>query len=144
MLRRLARLWIPLLIVASVAIGTFVVIRLHGLFGSNDATTREGAGILNDAKPFRPKRVTYEVFGPPGAIATINYLDLSADPQSVKQVALPWVLTLTTTSPATSPSLLAQGTDNTIGCRITVDGQVKDEKTSNGVNAFTFCTVKSA
>ena len=78
------------------------------------------------------------------SVATINYLDLSANPQSIKQVPLPWTLTLTTTSPATSPILLAQGNTGTIGCRITVDGKVKDEKSAGGVDAFTFCQVKSA
>jgi hypothetical protein len=88
--------------------------------------------------------VTYEVFGPAGADATINYLDLSSNPQSLKQVPLPWSLTLTTTSPAITPILLAQGNAETIGCRIIVDGKVKDEKSAGGVDAFTFCQVKSA
>jgi hypothetical protein len=33
---------------------------------------------------------------------------------------------------------------DTITCRITVDGVVKDERTIDGVNAQTFCLVKSA
>jgi Mycobacterium membrane protein len=144
MLKTLRRFWLPLLVLVAIAIGGFVVFRMHGIFGSDNEITREGSGILNDAAPFNPKRVTYEVFGPPGTVATINYLDLSANPQSVKQVPLPWALTLTTTSPATSPILLAQGNAETIGCRITVDGKVKDEKYADGVDAFTFCQVKSA
>lgn len=39
---------------------------------------------------------------------------------------------------------MAQGNGDTIGCRIIVDGVVKDERISNGVNAQTFCLVKSA
>jgi hypothetical protein len=138
------RAWLPLLVLLAVALGVFVIDRLHGIFGSDNETVREGSGIANDAKPFNPKRVTYEVFGPQGATATINYLDLSANPQSIKQVPLPWTLTLTTTSPATSPILLAQGNGETISCRITVDGDVKDAKSADGVDAFTFCQVKSA
>ncbi|MGH3630043.1 MAG: MmpS family transport accessory protein [Mycobacterium sp.] len=144
MLKTVSRFWLPLLVLVAVAIGGFVIDRMHGVFGSNNEITREGSGIANDAKPFNPKRVTYEVFGPAGAVATINYLDLSANPQSLKQVPLPWSLTLTTTSPATSPILLAQGNAETIGCRITVDGKVKDQKSADGVDAFTFCQVKSA
>ncbi|MEZ0362779.1 MmpS family transport accessory protein [Mycobacterium sp. pUA109] len=144
MIAAIRRSWLPLLALLAVAVGGFVVFRLHGVFGSTDQTRREGSGILNDAKPFNPKRVTYEVFGPAGAVATINYLDLSANPQSLKDAPLPWSLTLTTTAPATSPNLIAQGDAETIGCRITVDGEVKDEKTSHGVDAFTFCLVKSA
>lgn len=144
MLNRVKRYWLPLLVLVAITLGGFVVYRMHGIFGSDNEVTREGSGIARDAAPFNPKRVTYEVFGPPGAIATINYLDLSANPQSLKHVPLPWTLTLTTTSPATSPILLAQGNAATIGCRITVDGKVKDEKSTDGVDAFTFCQVKSA
>ena len=88
--------------------------------------------------------LTYEIFGPPGAVATINYLDLDAQPQIARDVPLPWSLTLTTTAPAASANIVAQGDTDTIGCRITVNGELKDEKTSTGVNAQTFCLVKSA
>lgn len=144
MLRTISRAWLPLLMVAAVAFGAFVVLRLHGMFGSDNHTTREGSGILNDAAPFNPKTVTYEVFGPAGATATINYLDLSSNPQSRKNASLPWSVTLTTTSPSVGPNLLAQADAESVGCRITVDGKVKDERTSHGVDAFTFCIVKSA
>ncbi|MGB7143868.1 MmpS family transport accessory protein [Mycobacterium sp.] len=144
MLRGVTRFWLPLVVLVAVAIGGFVVYRMHGIFGSNNEITREGSGIAKDPKPFNPKRVTYEVFGSVGATATINYLDLSANPQSLKQVTLPWALTLTTTAPAATPILLAQGNAETIGCRITIDGKVKDEKSTQGVDAFTFCQVKSA
>jgi len=144
MLKMIRRQWLPLLVLLMVVIGGFVIICMHGIFGSDTQITREGSGINSDAKPFNPKQVTYEVFGPAGAVATINYLDLSANPQSVKGASLPWLLTLTTTAPATSPILLAQGNADSIGCRITVDGKVKDEKSATGVDAFTFCQVKSA
>jgi hypothetical protein len=39
---------------------------------------------------------------------------------------------------------MAQGNGDQIGCRITVDGTVRDEKSSDGHNAQTFCLVKSA
>ena len=79
MLKRLGKSWLPLLVLVAVAIGVFVVFRLHGVFGSDNEITREGSGIANDAAPFNPKRVIYEVFGPAGAVATINYLDLSTE-----------------------------------------------------------------
>ena len=74
----------------------------------------------------------------------VNYLDLSGIPQRTGSVALPWSLTLTTTDPAASPNILAQGDGDSIGCRITVDDVVKEERTATGVNAETFCLVKSA
>jgi hypothetical protein len=130
-------------LVIVVVIAAFVVVRLHGVFGKTE-TTRPGSGINTDPKPFNPKTVTYEIFGPPGTVATINYLDLNAQPQEVKDTTLPWSITLTTTAPAASANIVAQGDGNTMGCRITVNGEVKDEQTSNGVNAQTFCLVKSA
>ena len=137
------RFWVPLLIVAVVLLGVFMVDRLRGVFGKTELT-RPGAGLVNDPEPFNPKEVRYEIFGEPGATATINYLDLDAQPQKAENVLLPWSLTLTTTAPAASANIVAQGDGDSISCRITVDGVVKDEKTTTGLNAQTFCLVKSA
>jgi MmpS family membrane protein len=142
-LKLLTRLWIPLLILAVVLIAVFMVDRLRGVFGKTELT-RPGAGLVNDPEPFNPKEVKYEIFGQPGATATINYLDLDAQPRKAENVALPWSLTLTTTAPAASANIVAQGDGDSISCRITVDGVVKDEKTTDGLNAQTFCLVKSA
>ncbi|HKV18258.1 MAG TPA: MmpS family transport accessory protein [Mycobacterium sp.] len=143
MLRVLRRFWVPLLIVAVVLLAIFMVDRLRGVFGKTELT-RPGAGLVNDPEPFNPKQVRYEIFGQPGATATINYLDLDAQPQKAENVPLPWSLTLTTTAPAASANIVAQGDGDSISCRITVDGVVKDEKTTDGLNAQTFCLVKSA
>jgi hypothetical protein len=143
MVKAIRRVWIPLVILIVVAVATFGVFRLHGVFGKTELT-RPGSGLANDTKPFNPKQVTYQIFGPEGAVATINYLDLDAQPQIARDVTLPWSLTLTTTAPAASANIVAQGDTDTIGCRIMVNGELKDEKTSTGVNAQTFCLVKSA
>jgi hypothetical protein len=140
----LKRAWMPLLIVVVIAIAGLTVYRVRGVFGSDNETIRAGAGLANDAKPFNPKRVTYEIFGPVGAVATINYLDLNTQPQEVKDTTLPWSITLTTTAPASNANIVAQGDSDTIGCRIIVDDVVKDQKSSDGANAETFCLVKSA
>ena len=121
----LKRAWIPLLIVVVVTIAGFTVQRVRGVFGSDNETTSAGAGLANDAKPFNPKRVTYEIFGPEGAVATINYLDLKATPQKVTNAPLPWSITLTTTAPSASANIVAQGDGDSIGCRVTVNDEVK-------------------
>lgn len=141
-MRLLRKVWLPLVIIIVVAIAAFSVYRLHGVFGKTE-TTRAGSGLANDAAPFNPKSVVYEIMGPPGAVATVNYLNLDAEPQIARDVTLPWTLTLTTTAPAAAANIVAQGDSDTIGCRITVDGVVKDERWSNGVSAQTFCIVKS-
>jgi hypothetical protein len=140
--RGLRRAWMALVILLVVLVGAFAVDRLHGIFGKSELT-RPGSGLANDPVPFNPKTVVYEIFGPPGTVATINYLDLDAQPQIARDVTLPWTLELSTTAPAAAANIVAQGDSDTIGCRITVDGVIKDQKTSTGVNAQTFCIVKS-
>jgi len=137
----LRRAWLPILVVASVALGGVAITHFRSVFGSNPVVVTQKSS--DSAADFNPKRVTYEVFGS-GATAVINYLDLDGKPQRVADAGLQWTLQLTTTSPSASPNLLAQGDGHTISCRITVDDEIKDERTTTGVNAATFCLVKSA
>jgi flagellar basal body-associated protein FliL len=131
-----------LVAVAVVAVAGFGVYRLHGIFGAHHKTSAEG-GISNEIIPFNPKHVILEVFGAPGTVATINYLDVNAQPQRADNAALPWRYEITTTLPAVVANVVAQGNGNSIGCRITINGEVKDERTVNEVNAYTFCLDKS-
>ena len=93
---------------------------------------------------YNPKRVLFEVFGSPGATATINYLDEHAQPQRVDDVPLPWSHTLTTDDPTLFADLRAQGDSAPITCRITVNGIVKDERSASNVNGYIACLDKSA
>lgn len=142
-IRVLERAWIPLVIVVVMGLGGFTVWRIHGIFGSEKRPAYSDSAS-DDTKPFNPKRLTYEVFGPPGTVADISYFDVDADPRRVDGAQLPWSLNFTTTSPAVMGNIVAQGNSNTIGCRIVVDGVVKAEKISHEVNAFTFCVLKGA
>jgi hypothetical protein len=142
MTRLLGRAWLPVVVVVVVAVAGFSVDRIRTFFGAHSTTT--AAGVSSGITPFNPKVVTYEIFGPPGTVAGINYLDLNAQPQQVVSAALPWSLTLSTTAPSAFANIVAQGDSDTIGCRIIVDGQIKAENSSNEVNAQTFCLVKSA
>lgn len=143
MIRQLRRAWLPLLIAVVVAVAGFTVHRVRSYFGSEPVMVVPDT-FADQPESFDPKVVKYEVFGVPGAVADINYLDLKIEPQRVEGATLPWELTLSTSEPSAFPNVVAQGNGDTIGCRITVDGEVKDEKISNGVNAQTFCLVKSA
>jgi hypothetical protein len=141
-MKLLKQVWLPLLIVVVVVLGTLTVLRLRTYFGgenSNLISTK-----IDDTKPYDPKVVTYEVFGEPGATADISYLDLDSRPQLVDAATLPWSLTMSTTLSAVSPNLYAQGKGSTLGCRITIDNELKDERTATGASALTFCLVKSA
>ena len=135
--------WIPLVVVILVAVGGFAVYRLHGVFGVRGATSAIGTRA-DDIKPFNPKQVTLEVFGPVGSVADINYLDVDAAPQRVDGMRLPWAYSVATTAPAVSVNVVAQGDGENIGCRITVNGDVKAQRTVAGIHPQTFCLVKSA
>ncbi|WP_188112939.1 MmpS family protein [Mycobacterium simiae] len=135
--------WMLLVAVMVVTAAGFSVYRLHGIFGSHNDTSAP-SGISNEIIPFNPKQVVLEVFGAPGTLATINYLDVNAQPQRVDDVTLPWSFTITTTQPAVFANVVAQGNSPSIGCRITVNGVVKDERTVHEVNAYTYCLDKSS
>ena len=137
------RRWTVLVVVAVVAVAAFCVYRLHGIFGSRDDTAA-GAGISEQTEPFNPKRITLEVVGDVGSVATINYVDINLQPQQVLNAALPWSLTMVTTQPGAFSNVVAQGNSDSLGCRILVDGEVKDQRIVKEVNAYTFCLVKSA
>jgi Mycobacterium membrane protein len=140
--RRLSQRWMLLVAVAVVAVAGFAVYRLHGIFASHDVTSTP-SGSENDIVPFNPKHVVMEVFGPPGAVATITYLDVNAQPQRADAVTLPWAYDTTTTQPAVFVNVAAQGNSDSIGCRIKIDDVVKDERSVNTLNAFTYCLDKS-
>jgi hypothetical protein len=136
-----ARAWIPVVLVVVLAVSGLIVMRLHKVFGSQDLNAAAGAGI--EIVQFNPKIVVYDVFGPAGTTATIDYFDADANTHEVN-TALPWSTTISTTLPAVSANIMAQGDGDQIGCRVTVDGVVRDQKSTDGLNAQTFCLVKSA
>jgi hypothetical protein len=125
--------------------GGLTVSRLHGIFGSEKRPSYADTRI-DDAKPFNPKHLTYEVFGPPGTVADISYFDVNGDPQRVDGARLPWSLQFAITAASAIGSIVAQaqGDSASIGCRIVVDGVVKAEKITHEVSAFTFCLLKAA
>ena len=135
------RAWIPIVLVIVLAVSGLIVSRLHKIFGSQDLNANAGAGI--EIVQFNPKIVRYDVFGPAGTTATIDYFDADANTHEVN-AALPWSTMISTTLPAVSANIMVQGDGDHIGCRITVDGTVRDQKSTDGVHAQTFCLVKSA
>jgi Mycobacterium membrane protein len=136
------RIWIVLVIAVVIAVAAFCVLRLRSFFGNHD-TSGIGNSSLDDIKPFNPKHVVYKVYGS-GATANINYLDINAQPRRADNVPLPWTLSVTTTLPSVSVNVVAQTDGDEISCQIIVNDVVKDERSITGVNAETFCIVKSA
>ena len=143
MLTFLKRVWVPLVVLAAVGLGGVAVDQLRGVFGSDEIFSASGSS----AEPLEPshlKRVTYEVYGPSDATGSVSYLDKNAQPEQANFSKLPWTFTITTTVPAVVANVVAQGNSDNIGCRITVNGEVKDERSSAGHHAQTSCLVKNA
>ena len=136
-----ARAWLIWVTIAIVGLAGFAVYRLQDAFGSENQATPDG--MADQIVPFNPKRVVLEVFGVPGATATITYTDVEARPQRVDDVALPWTYDDTTTIPAVLANVQAQGDGSSLGCRITIDGVVKVENSSQGTAAYVYCLDKS-
>lgn len=138
----LKRGWVPLVVVVAVALGGTAVDKLRGAFGSEPIFSATGSS----AEPLEPthiKRVTYEVFGPRDTAGSVSYLNMNAEPEQAAFTFLPWTLTISTTVPAVIANLVAQGNSDKLGCRITVNGVVKDEQSSVEHHAQTFCLVKA-
>jgi hypothetical protein len=143
MLTLLRRIWVPLVVVVAVALGSVAVTRLRGVFGSDAIFTATGSS----AEPLEPshiKRVTYEVYGPGDTAGSVSYLNKNAQPEQANFSSLPWTYTITTTVPAVIANVVAQGNSDNIGCRIIVNDEVKDERSTAGHDAQTSCLVKAA
>jgi Mycobacterium membrane protein len=141
-MRFLKRAWMPLILVVVLAVSALIVSRLHRVFGSQDLNANAGAGIK--IVQFNPKIVRYDVYGPAGSTADINYWDENANTHQINTAPLPWSFTVSTTLPSVSANIMVQSDGSRIGCRITVDGVVREERNSDGVNPQIFCLVKSA
>ena len=142
LVRALARVWIVLVIVVVVGAGAFIINRFHGVFG----TQRMAGGDTRAENIVStvPKYVTYEVYGPANTSGMVSYIDEHAQAQEAQFSALPWTLTLTTTVPSVFANVVAQGNSSALGCRITVNGELRDERSADGITATTSCLVKAA
>lgn len=140
---RLSRSWIPLVMAISLVLSGFAIYRMHGIFGSHQ-NPGASAGATDRIVSFNPKRVVYEVYGPSETVGSISYLDEDAIPLRADFSTLPWSVEVSTTLPSMFANLVAQGNSDTIGCRITVNGQLREDQSATGHDAQAFCLVKAA
>jgi hypothetical protein len=133
------RAWIPLVLLVVLAVSGLVVSRLHRQFASQDLNANAGAGI--EIVQFNPKIMIYDVYG--SGTAQISYFDPDGNVHLVT-VPLPWSIALSTTLATVSGSLMAQTTGDQIGCKVTVNGVLREQQSADGINAQTYCLVKSA
>jgi hypothetical protein len=138
-LRVLGRIWVPLVVLVVAVAGGFTVSRLHSIFGSDNRPAY--ADTQKDEAPYNAKHVTYEVFGPPGTVASISYFDVNSIPTFIENATLPWSLEFPIGDTTAVGSVMAQGDSDSIGCRILVDKTVRSEKIKDAFRAFTSCSV---
>ncbi len=138
-----SRAWVPVVVASAAIVGTLAVLNLRGAFGSDEIFRWDGSGSAPIAS-INEKRVMYEVFGPDDNAGGVSYLNEQTQTVQSTFAGLPWSHTMSTTSPAVIGNLVAQGNGNAIGCRITVNGAIKDEQFATGHHAQVFCLVKAA
>jgi hypothetical protein len=143
MLAILKRAWVALVVAMVVALGSVAVLRLRGVFGS-DAIFSSTASQAEPLRQVNVKQVTYEVLGPGGTAGSVSYVNKDSHPEQAHFNSLPWTYTITTTMSSVIANVVAQGNSDNIGCRITVNGDLKDEHYSSEHHAQTFCLVKAA
>lgn len=93
---------------------------------------------------FNPKKLSYEVFGSLGDGGLLSYVDINGHPHRVELENLPWQHDETTMLTVVSGSISVQVRGGYVGCRILVDGVVRDERSNTHPNADVTCRVKSA
>ncbi len=137
----LRRVWMPLVAVVVVGVGLVSMWKVHQFSEPTPVPTVNGPQAPPD---FNPKQLTYELFGSLGDGGMLVYADIDGHPHRVDITALPWSHTETTTLTVVSGSISAQVHGGQLGCRIRVDGVVRNEQSDDHQDAHVFCIVKSA
>jgi hypothetical protein len=137
----LARVWMPLVAVVAVGVGLLGMWKVHQFSEPEPVITVNGPQAPDE---FYPKRITYEVFGSAGDGGKLVYVDVDGHPHQVDVTTLPWSHTETTTLTVASGSISVHVQGGQVGCRMLVDGIVRDEQSDNHENADVECRVKSA
>jgi hypothetical protein len=140
--RLVSGLWLPTLVAVVVVGAGCIIDAAHGIFGSDDRT--RGSGNSFAIAQFNPKRITYEIFGDLSGWGRVSYWDVNSNPIAVDLTMLPWSHTETTVLTTATADVTAQVAGPNIGCRITVDGQVRSEHMATGEHAGVWCQVLSA
>lgn len=137
----LARVWMPLVAVVALGVGAVGMWKVHQFSAPPPVITVNGPA----APPqFNTKQLTYELFGSVGNGGMLVYLDIDGHPHRVDLTALPWSHTETTTLTVVSGSISAQVHGGQLGCRMLVNGVVRDEQSDTHGDAHVMCRVKSA
>jgi hypothetical protein len=139
----LGKLWAPAVILAVFLIAGYGVRTVRGMsehISHPPVTSTLPATVVQ----INPKNVTYEAFGNLGSGGRVTYRDLDSRPVQITLTSLPWSFSQTTMSPSATLSLVMQVDGDAAGCRILVDGKVRDEHLVSHPSAAVACNVTAA
>jgi Mycobacterium membrane protein len=139
----LSKLWLPaiiLVVLVVVGYGVNSVRHVSDAISYPPSTSSIPATVVQ----INPKNVTYEVFGDLGSGGRVVYANLDSQPIAVTLTSLPWSHSMTTMSPSVTLSLVTQVDGGSLGCRIIVNGEVRDEQSVAHDGAAVACTVTAA
>ncbi|BBU24022.1 hypothetical protein AWC32_14475 [Mycobacterium xenopi] len=131
----------PVVAVVALAGGAVGMWKVHQFSTPPPVITVNGPAAPEQSTP---KQLTYELFGSLGDGGMLVYLDIDGHPHRVDLTALPWSHTETTTLTVVSGSISAQVHGGQLGCRMLVNGIVRDEQSDTHEDAHVMCRVKSA
>ncbi|KAA8969248.1 MmpS family transport accessory protein [Mycobacterium sp.] len=131
----------PLVTVVAIGLGLLGMWKVHQFSAPAPVITVNGPQAPEE---FNPKRLTYEVFGSAGTGGKLVYIDIDGHPHQVDVTTLPWSHTETTTLTVVSGSVSVHVHGGQVGCRMLVDGVVRDEHWTTHEDADVECRVKSA
>jgi hypothetical protein len=131
----------PLVTVVVISLGLLGMLKVHQFSAPPPVITVNGPQAPEE---FNPKRLTYEVFGSAGTEGKLVYIDIDGHPHQVEIATLPWSHTETTTLTVISGSISVHVHGGQVGCRMLVDGVVRDEHWDTHQDADVECRVKSA
>lgn len=131
----------PLVAVVALGVGAVGMWKVHQFSAPPPVITVNGPAAPEQTMP---KQLTYELFGSVGEGGMLVYLDIDGHPHRVDLTALPWSHTETTTLTVVSGSISAQVHGGQLGCRMLVNGVVRDQQSDTHGDAHVMCRVKSA
>jgi Mycobacterium membrane protein len=137
----LAKTWLPLVAVVALALGALCMWKVHQASAPGPVLTVNGPQAPEE---FVPKQLTYELDGDLGDGGMLSYIDIDGHPHRIDLTSLPWSHTETTTLTVVSGSISAQVHGGQVGCRMLVNGVVRDEQSATRQGADVTCRVKSA
>ncbi|WP_216910303.1 MmpS family transport accessory protein [Nocardia noduli] len=87
--------------------------------------------------------VVYEVISDASTLPSVTFVDGNSAMQQQAPTTAPWTKKFVNNSTYVILGLSAQTNGNTVTCRISVDGQIIDEKTATGKYALVICAAPS-